>query len=352
MFLALREIRKEKLRSGLIVAMIVLISYLIFILTSLALGLARQNTDALNSWGTQTVTLNGSANVDMRQSLITKKQAGKLTGDEAYIGQASVVAKAQGHENTSAVFIGLQSNQFVAKKIKLTSGHRPQSDKQLVADTSFQDAGYKLGSKVRLSSDSGKFTIVGFTKNAKMNIAPVVYGRLGAWLDLKDLMPGPIASAVVSRKAGARSQQSSALKTYSRATFINKMPGYSAQNMTFELMIGFLMIISLIVIAVFLYILTMQKLPNYAVLRAQGIPSRVLVGATISQSLILVVAGLIIGTELTALTAVAMPAAVPMAFDVPQLAAVAAGLVLMGLIGSLIPVGAVLRVDPVSVIGG
>jgi putative ABC transport system permease protein len=122
--------------------------------------------------------------------------------------------------------------------------------------------------------------------------------------------------------------------------------------MTFELMIGFLMIISLIVIAVFLYILTMQKLPNYAVLRAQGIPSRVLVGATISQSLILVVAGLIIGTALTALTAVAMPAAVPMAFDVPQLTAVAAGLVLMGLIGSLIPVGAVLRVDPVSVIGG
>ncbi len=45
MFLALREIKKEKLRSGLIIAMIVLISYLIFILTSLALGLARENTD-------------------------------------------------------------------------------------------------------------------------------------------------------------------------------------------------------------------------------------------------------------------------------------------------------------------
>ncbi len=46
MFLALKEIKKEKLRSGLIIFMIVLIGYLIFILTSLALGLAQQNTDA------------------------------------------------------------------------------------------------------------------------------------------------------------------------------------------------------------------------------------------------------------------------------------------------------------------
>lgn len=47
MFLALKEIKKEKLRSGLIIAMIALIGYLIFILTGLALGLAHENTDAL-----------------------------------------------------------------------------------------------------------------------------------------------------------------------------------------------------------------------------------------------------------------------------------------------------------------
>ncbi len=42
-------------------------------------------------------------------------------------------------------------------------------------------------------------------------------------------------------------------------------------------MIAFLMIISLIVIAVFLYIITIQKLPNYAVLRVQGIANKVLI---------------------------------------------------------------------------
>ena len=39
MFLALKEIKHEKLRYGLVISMVVLISYLIFILTSLAQGL-------------------------------------------------------------------------------------------------------------------------------------------------------------------------------------------------------------------------------------------------------------------------------------------------------------------------
>lgn len=50
MFLALKEIKREKLRYGLIISMIVLIAYLIFVLTSLALGLAQENTQVIDSW--------------------------------------------------------------------------------------------------------------------------------------------------------------------------------------------------------------------------------------------------------------------------------------------------------------
>ncbi|CUS25366.1 ABC superfamily ATP binding cassette transporter, membrane protein [Paucilactobacillus oligofermentans DSM 15707 = LMG 22743] len=351
MFLALKEIRKEKLRSGLIISMIVLISYLIFILTSLALGLARENTDAIDSWGIQNITLDANANVDMRQSLLTAPQVGTLTDKEAYIGQASVVAKATGHERISSVFIGLDSHQFVAKKIKLTTGHMPQTNHEVVVDTSFQESGYQLGDTFKLNADNTNYKIVGFTKNAKMNVAPVIYGQLSTWSSLKGTSSSTIASAIVSKNINYRTS-SHALKTYSISKFINKMPGYQAQNLTFGLMIGFLMGISLIVIAVFLYILTMQKLPNYAVLRAQGIPSKILVGATVSQSLILVLSGLVISSILTIITAISMPSAVPMAFDIPILIVVGVGLMIMSLIGGLIPVRSVLRVDPISVIGG
>ena len=122
--------------------------------------------------------------------------------------------------------------------------------------------------------------------------------------------------------------------------------------MTFEFMIGFLLIISLIVIAVFLYIITIQKLSNYAVLRAQGVPSRFLVNATISQSILLTVSGLVIAVLLVWGTSLAMPAAVPMSFNWGLMAAISLGLVVMSLLGSIIPVRVVTKVDLVSVLGG
>jgi putative ABC transport system permease protein len=117
-------------------------------------------------------------------------------------------------------------------------------------------------------------------------------------------------------------------------------------------MIAFLMIISLIVIAVFLYILTIQKIPNYAVLRAQGIPAKVLINTTIGQSIILVIGGLAIGSIFTILTAVGIPTSVPMNFNLPLLSLVALGLVVTSILGAIIPVRTILKVDPVSVIGG
>lgn len=351
MFLALKEIKKEKLRSGAIITMIVLICYLIFILTSLSLGLARQNTAAIKSWHVQRFALNSNANTDMRQSFLNDDQLGQLTNNEAVLGQGSVVAKAAGKEKLSAVFVGLKSNQFIAKNLQLTSGHPVRHAHEVVVDDAFHDKGYRLGSHLRLNDQKQRYTIVGFTKNAKLNIAPIVYGQLSTWKTMRGFEHGPSASAIVSKKASYRAQ-TAGVTTYSTKQIINKLPGYQAQNTTFILMIAFLMVISLIIIAVFLYILTMQKMPNYAVLRAQGIPSKVLVNATISQSVLLVIFGLVIGSLLTAGTAFAMPAAVPMAFDVPMLAVVGLGLVLMALLGSLVPVRSVLRVDPVSVIGG
>lgn len=50
MFLALKEIKHEKLHYGLIVAMIVLISYLMFFLMGMMLGLQNENDAAIKEW--------------------------------------------------------------------------------------------------------------------------------------------------------------------------------------------------------------------------------------------------------------------------------------------------------------
>ena len=352
MFLAIKEIKREKLRYGLIILMIFLISYLIFVLSALATGLASENTQALESWDAQKVVLNKNANVSMSQSFLTKSdlKRASLSKDEALLGQIPVVVKKAGRPQISAQFIGVKKKQFIYHDQELVAGRRAKKNYEVAVDQAFKTKGYKIGDKLALNGSSRKYKIVGFVKNAKINIAPIIYGTLGSWKKLRQGMPTLEASAVISRNHDYKYNYKDS-KTYPIDQFIKKLPGYTAQNMTFELMIGFLYIISLIIIAVFLYILTMQKMHNYAVMRAQGIPSSTLVKATISQAIILVLTGLIIALAAMLVTVKVLPAAVPISFTPEIILTGTVDLLLTAIIGSLIPIRSILKVDPAQAIG-
>ena len=352
MFLAIKEIKREKLRYGLIILMIFLISYLIFVLSALATGLASENTQALESWDAQKVVLNKNANVSMSQSFLTKTDLKKatLSKDEALLGQIPVVVKKAGRPQISAQFIGVKKKQFIYHDEELIAGRKAKKNYEVAVDQAFKTKGYKIGDKLALNGSSKKYKIVGFVKNAKINIAPIIYGTLESWKKLRQGMPTLETSALISRNHNYKYNYKDS-KTYPIDQFIKKLPGYTAQNMTFELMIGFLYIISLIIIAVFLYILTMQKMHNYAVMRAQGIPSSTLVKATVSQAIILVLTGLIIALAAMFVTVKVLPAAVPISFTPEIILTGTVGLLLTAIIGSLIPIRSILKVDPAQAIG-
>lgn len=80
----------KKVRYGLIIAMIVMISYLMFVLMGMMIGLANENKAAITTWQTQTVFLECNANDNLSQSLITKDQLGsqRLNEHESLVGQA------------------------------------------------------------------------------------------------------------------------------------------------------------------------------------------------------------------------------------------------------------------------
>lgn len=202
MFLALKEIKHEKLRYGLIIAMIALISYLIFILTSLALGLAQENTAAIDSWKIKSVVLNKDSDTNLRQSLLTTEQVNKLTKNKnnAVIAETTVVAKATDKEKQSASFIGLEKEQFINRDLKISSGRKFTNNHEVVVDDSFKQKGYKLGDYLTLNSDSTKYKIVGFTHNAKINISPIIYGTTTTWQNLRGMGSNFGGSAIVSKK--------------------------------------------------------------------------------------------------------------------------------------------------------
>ncbi len=349
MFLALKEMKHEKLHYGLIVAMIVLISYLMFFLMGMMLGLQNENDAAIKEWGTETVFLNKNSNDNLGQSIITRDQlSGKDQKNVALVGQAPVVLKEKGASKESAQFIGLDPDQFISReKIKITSGRQAKGNNEIVVDKSLSKKGYHLGDRVTINSQNEKYKIVGFVNDAKFSVAPVIYGSLPVWRELRGLNSSTVASGLFSDNKLSKNTYPD-LQHYTVNEYINKLPGYSAQNNTFTFMIGFLMVISLIVIAVFLYILTMQKISHYAVMRAQGIPARHLIIATVTQSIFLMVCGVIGGILLTLITSVAIPMSVPVIMNWPLISLMAVGLIVLGMIGSLLPVRMIIKIDPVQ----
>lgn len=350
MFLAIKEILHEKFRYGLIMAMFILISYLMLILMGLMLGLANENTAAVKAWDTQTVFLNKNSNDSLSQSMITKDQIKGLSKHDALVGATPVVIETAGRKSNkeSIQFVGLDPSQFIYQdKLKLVSGHRAKNNQQVVLDESLKEKGYHLGQKVTLNSLSQEFEVVGFAKNAKLNIAPIAYGNLGTWRQLKEVDSLVVASGIFSDETQTASEEPK-LAHYTVKEFINKLPGYRAQSTTFLFMISFLMVISLIIIAVFLYILTMQKMAHFAVLRAQGVPAKHLISSTLAQAVILILVGDIGGIVLTELTSLLLPTTVPILMNWPLILGLSVVMIVLGMLGALLPVRLILKIDPVK----
>jgi efflux ABC transporter, permease protein len=350
LFLAWKEIRYEKVRYGLITCIILLISYLIFILSALAFGLANENTQVIKEWQMQTIILNENSNLNLNQSILTKQdlEKNKLTKQDASIGQVPIVVKKAKRKTVSSQLIAIKREQYIFKTMSLVAGRKFNNKHEVVVDSLFNQYGYQIGDKIKFNGKNDSYKIVGFVKNAKLNIAPLVYGDFSLWKKIRPMAPTAQATAIVSqRKLNYHHKQA---KNYSTKQFVLKLPGYVAQNTTFEMMITFLFIISLITIAIFLYIVTMHKLPSYAVLRAQGVSAKMLVKATVLQSFLLSVVGSMLGLVFTLLTLKAMPITVPMYLSSWMMVSVILGMIFVGLVGSLIPVRSILKVDPASAI--
>lgn len=350
MFLAWQEMKREKTRYGLIILMLFLISYLIFMLAGLSYGLAKRNTAALETWQTRSVVLNENANVSLNQSLLTNDDLKNttLTNKEALVGELPVVLEHKGRTTISAQMMGIKKDQFIYKDMQIVKGRKAKNKHELVADSYLEQKGYRLGDKVTVNGSTDKYKIVGFTNQAEINIAPIVFAELPVWHQLKMAAPNVAGSGVISQRSDFKLKKAKDTKSYPVQKFINKLPGYRDQNMTFEMMIGFLFVISMIIVAVFLYIITMQKMRHFAVLRVQGIPTKMLVSATLTQSLILVVIGVALGLLGMLLTAQLLPPAVPMQLTTQLLVSGSLGMLVMGLLGSLLPVRIISRIDPLQ----
>lgn len=349
MFLAWNEIRRNKLKFGLIIGVLTMISYLLFLLPGLANGLINMNKEGIDKWQADAIVLNKDANQTVQQSVFNKKDIENKYKKQATLKQTGEIVS-NGHQKDNVLVFGVEKSSFLVPS--LIEGHKATKDNEVLADETLKNKGFKIGDTLSLSQSDEKLHIVGFTESAKYNASPVIFTNDATIAKINPRLTGDKINAVVVRDTNWKDKKlNQELEAVSINDFIENLPGYKPQNLTLNFMISFLFVISATVIGIFLYVMTLQKTSLFGILKAQGFTNGYLANVVISQTLILALFGTAFGLLLTGVTGAFLPDAVPVKFDVLTLLVFAIVLMIVSVLGSLFSILTIRKIDPLKAIG-
>ncbi|HGZ9643952.1 TPA: ABC transporter permease [Staphylococcus aureus] len=349
MFLAWNEIRRNKLKFGLIIGVLTMISYLLFLLSGLANGLINMNKEGIDKWQADAIVLNKDANQTVQQSVFNKKDIENKYKKQATLKQTGEIVS-NGHQKDNVLVFGVEKSSFLVPS--LIEGHKATKDNEVLADETLKNKGFKIGDTLSLSQSDEKLHIVGFTESAKYNASSVIFTNDATIAKINPRLTGDKINAVVVRDTNWKDKKlNQELEAVSINDFIENLPGYKPQNLTLNFMISFLFVISATVIGIFLYVMTLQKTSLFGILKAQGFTNGYLANVVISQTVILALFGTAFGLLLTGVTGAFLPDAVPVKFDVLTLLVFAIVLMIASVLGSLFSILTIRKIDPLKAIG-
>ncbi|HDE3086627.1 TPA: ABC transporter permease [Staphylococcus aureus] len=349
MFLAWNEIRRNKLKFGLIIGVLTMISYLLFLLSGLANGLINMNKEGIDKWQADAIVLNKDANQTVQQSVFNKKDIENKYKKQATLKQTGEIVS-NGHQKDNVLVFGVEKSSLLVPS--LIEGHKATKDNEVLADETLKNKGFKIGDTLSLSQSDEKLHIVGFTESAKYNASPVIFTNDATIAKINPRLTGDKINAVVVRDTNWKDKKlNQELEAVSINDFIENLPGYKPQNLTLNFMISFLFVISATVIGIFLYVMTLQKTSLFGILKAQGFTNGYLANVVISQTLILALFGTAFSLLLTGVTGAFLPDAVPVKFDVLTLLVFAIVLMIVSVLGSLFSILTIRKIDPLKAIG-
>lgn len=364
MFLAWKEIKHSKGKFALIMAVVTLVSYLVYFLTSLAYGLASSYTNSVTKWNASNIVLTEEANnnilmsrmVDDTRVLTDDYDLLTVSEEKAKLGLFMAVVKdltpAEGINDTrvDTFVFGIDDTSFLNPIPGFTI-----NDNEIIADASIKEFGYEVNDMIVVSGTNPALTwkIVAFVEKSTFQTAPVLYMNLATWQNYRyygSTIPDYLSlfNAIVVK--GEVTNLPTAYLNYSIQDFINLLPGYTAQVLTFGVMISFLIIIVAFVLGIFIYVLTIQKTPMFGVMKAQGISNLYIAGSVVSQTIILTSIGIFIGLALTVISGILLAGIVPFATNLLFYAVITLAFLLFSVFGGLFSVRAVLKIDPLRAI--
>jgi putative ABC transport system permease protein len=316
MFLALKEIRRAKVRFGLLTAAVGLLVFLVLFLNTIQNGLLTAFVGAIrnNSAPVFVYSVDGRRNLQGGALLPALEQAARATegiGQVGRIGQGTfTVVTRTGDEEAAIVGYEVAG---LGSPARLAAGRMPSAANEAVASESDAGKGFGIGDTVTVAPGGLTITVVGQARDVQLNVSPTLFVSYDTYLaavqtrnpTAREPLPNALVVSPVdgldartlAERINAASDELDALV---RSDAADLAPGVSQVRLSFRIIFALLAVVVPFVTGLFFLILTLQKANALTLLRAIGAPSGRLVAALLVQVVLVVTLGLAVGIGLYA----------------------------------------------------
>ncbi|WP_440555855.1 FtsX-like permease family protein [Streptomyces sp. SCPE 10] len=372
MFLALLELKAARGRFLLMGSVVVLVAALVGIVSGFTTGLGDDTVSALRRLpATHIAFAAGSDSDQFARGLIDERTVDGWRREAGVSATPLGVAITRGttdrHVEVDLAAFGVEPGAFTdpgADDGKPLAASAPQGivvSRQLVGD------GVRIGDTLVIDRLGIRLKVVGTTGRSSYGHVPAAYVTADTWRRIRFTAPGTDA------RPGDLPRQYSAMALKLPAGFdgttladadrrhhtatvplrdaFAAAPGYEGERLTMTSIQTFLFLIAPLVVGAFFAVWTVQRTPELALLRALGASRRRLLGHTLAQAAVVVVAGTAVGAVLASAVGLFVGEQVPFSLPAAALATTMAAVTLVGLAGSAFTLRRVTTVDPMIMLG-
>lgn len=378
-YLALKEIWHSKGRFLLISLIVALITTLVLFIAALAEGLGNGNREYIQKLNGELVVYQENVDLSIPSSRIDRSTVnairrvdGVADVGQVFIADGSLIFP-DGQDDLDISLIGVEPGHPGEPTVfeGQTMGRNRGNDVVIDGNVALR-RGVTLGDSIRLKVTQGAkeefydLVVVGISDGRQYFIRPSIFVPYLTWDKVRpkgenDTGTGNLISNIAVVKlanpgdeaAMARKviQEVGKIEAVDRVTAYEATPGYSAQQSTLDTQRYFTFFIGILVIGGFFQIQTLQKVAQIGMLKAVG-ASNITIGlAALTQIVSINALGVALGAMGSLLLAASFPPGIPIVFTGDAVAAAVTALMLIGPLGGLVSVWALLKIEPLTALG-
>lgn len=338
MKMAWKEMMKYKMRYVILGSIIFLISLLTLSISGLANGLSQDNAALIKNMPEGTFYMEESAEESYNFSSLSESQMNEVENSD---GNATFFSIQMGEFNDNE-----DQKHSLAYVSASDDQHFPEVESgDILLDQSFaEEEGFAEGDTINSDLMDEELTVAGFVEQEKFSHSPVGFINNDDYFSMYDTDAFQLAFSTESDAAIDE------LSAFSNDDFLNTIPSYSAEQLSLNMIIVFLYVISGMLFAIFFYMINVQKIATFGILKAIGVKTFTLFKMMWSQMIIITVISLLIAIGISQLFNVLAPSGMPFHMTLNMVLYSSAAFIIIGFVGATLSGIQIKKVEPMQAI--